>query len=39
VLPVNTGFFFGRSGRKMNLPEANFMLTPLGKGLTRACRI
>jgi hypothetical protein len=38
VLPVNTGFFFGRSGRKMN-PEANFMLTPLGKGLTRACRI
>jgi Abortive infection alpha len=38
VLPVNTGSFFGRNGRKMNLPEANFMLTPLGKGLARACR-
>lgn len=38
VLPVNTGSFFGRNGRKMNLPEANFMLTPLGKSLVRACR-
>lgn len=38
VLPINVGSFFGRNGRKMNLPEANFMLTPLGKGLMRVCR-
>jgi hypothetical protein len=29
---------FNYASRKIDLPEANFMLTPLGKGLMRACR-
>lgn len=35
----HAGSFFRGSGHKLDLPEANFMLTPLGKGLMRACRL
>lgn len=37
VVPT-PGFFQRGGGRKIDLPEANFMLTPLGRDLMRACR-
>lgn len=30
---------FSRGGRSLDIPEANLMLTPLGKGLMRACKL
>jgi hypothetical protein len=38
TMPVG-GTFYSGGGRKLALPEANFMLTPLGKGLLQACNI
>jgi hypothetical protein len=38
ILPY-AGASFHRGGHKLDLPEANFMLTPLGRGLMRACKL
>jgi hypothetical protein len=38
TMPMGGSFFAG-SGRELALPEANFMLTPLGKGLMQACKV